>query len=97
MHHEGMRMAKKRPRRKQKKNRKQNAQHLPVEPWISQRNGFVYIGLLSLALAVFMGWQLYPTEGLGRAVLWGLGFAAAIWAVFGVSLAFNHWMRRRRQ
>ncbi|MCA9926701.1 MAG: hypothetical protein KC419_06300 [Anaerolineales bacterium] len=90
-------MARKKPRRAQKKNAKNKSAYVPVEPWIKKRNGFLYIGLLSVALAVFTGWQLYPTEGLGRAILWGLGFAAAIWAIFGVSLAFNQWTRGRRQ
>jgi hypothetical protein len=54
------------------------------------------IGLLSVVLAVFMGWQLYPTEGLWTAVLYGLGFAAALWIVFGLSLAFNYLVRGKR-
>ena len=68
-----------------------------MEPWIKRKNGFIYIGVLSLVLAVFMGWQLYPTEGLGRSIMWGLGFAVSIWLIFGVSLTFGEWMRGRRQ
>lgn len=90
-------MAKRKPRRKQKNRAKDKAVSVKADPWISRRKGFVTMGLLSLALAIFMGWQLYPTEGLGRAILWGLGFAVAIWAVFGASLGFNHWVRGRRQ
>ncbi len=89
-------MAKRRPKRR-KRTKSQNSQNVQIEPWIQKRNGFIYIGVLSLVLAVFMGWQLYPTEGIGRAILWGLGFAVAIWVVFGVSLAFGEWMRGRRQ
>ncbi len=90
-------MAKKKPNRSRRSKAKQSSQNIQVEPWIKKRNGIIYIGVLSLALAIFMGWQLYPTEGLGRAILFGIGFAIAIWLVFGVSLAFGEWMRGRRQ
>lgn len=79
-----------------KKKAERPSPKLRNDPWISQRSGLLVMGLVSVALAVFMGWQIYPAEGLGSAILWGLGFAAAIWAVFGVSLAFNTWVRGRR-
>lgn len=67
------------------------------EPWIGQRSGMRYMSLLSIVLAIFMIWQLWPSEGPLRSILWGLGFGAAIWAVFGFSLAFNTYVRRRRK
>lgn len=89
-------MANKKTRRKKTKKKEQPPVPLS-EPWINRRSGFTVMGVLSLALAVFMTWQLYPTEGFGRAVLWGLAFAVAIWVIFGVSLIFNTWVRGRRQ
>lgn len=89
-------MAKRRPKRR-KKAKPQSSQNIQIEPWIKKRNGFIYIGILSVALAVFTGWQLYPSEGLSRSIMFGLGFGVAIWIVFGVSLTFGEWMRGRRQ
>ncbi len=66
------------------------------EPWLSRRTGLIVMALLSLGVAAFMAWNLAPSEGLFRAILWGLGFTVAIWAVFGLSYAFNTWVRRRR-
>jgi hypothetical protein len=51
--------------------------------------------VFTVAFAAFITWQLAPTEGTGRAILWGLGFGAGTWAVFGLALAFNTWIRRR--
>jgi hypothetical protein len=65
------------------------------EPWLSQSTGLRTMAVVSLMLAAFMAWQLQESEGLGRAILWGLGFGGAIWLVFLGSLAFNRWLRRR--
>lgn len=64
------------------------------EPWIQQRSGLVMMALLSVGFAAFMIWQLSPTEGLGRAILWGVGSAAALWVVFGIAFGFNKLVRR---
>ena len=64
------------------------------EPWIQQRSGLIMMVLLSLGFAVFMAWQLYPTEGLGRSLLWGLGSAAALWVIFLLAFGFNKLVRR---
>ncbi len=65
------------------------------EPWLGQRTGFTVIGLMSVGMFIYMVWQLHPTEGWGNALLWGLGFAVGIWVIFGVSLSFNVWLRKR--
>ena len=88
-------MAKKNRKRKSKPNNKKPVPNLN-KPWISQRSGFIAIGVLSVVLAIFMGWQLYPSEGLMSAIGYGVGFAIALWIVFGVSLAFNHFVRGKR-
>jgi hypothetical protein len=81
------------------KARHQNQAEVPNlnEPWLSKRTGLIIMAVLSLGIAAFMAWNLAPSEGIFRAVLWGLGFAAAIWGIFGLSFAFNTWMRRRRR
>lgn len=93
----------KRSRRKSSQKKEQSDQspeagkEKPVvnEPWLSQSTGLRTMAVVSLMLAAFMTWQLQESEGLGRAILWGLGFGAAIWLVFLGSLAFNRWLRGR--
>ncbi len=63
-------------------------------PWLEQKTGLIIIALLSLAFGIFMIWQLIPSEGWGNAILWGLGSAAAIWAVFLLAFGFNKLVRR---
>ena len=91
-------MAKKKSRQQRKKREKDEVEEIKLtgEPWIGRNSGFTVIGLLSVAMCVFMAWQLFPTEGLLRSILWGLGFGAAIWVVFGLSLAFNTLVRGKR-
>lgn len=69
---------------------------LKNEPWVSRQSGLLVMGLFSLAFAGFVAWQLHEGLGWGPAILWGLGFGLGMWAVFGLSLAFNTWMRSRR-
>ena len=66
-------------------------------PWLSRQTGLKAIGALSLGLAAFVTWQLYPSEGLAGSMVWGLGFGAALWLVFFGSLAFNTWIRGNRE
>ncbi len=64
------------------------------EPWIAPRSGMTLILMLGLGFAAFMTWQLYPTEGVWRAMMWGVGSAVAIWLVFFLALGFNKLVRR---
>jgi hypothetical protein len=64
------------------------------EPWIAKRTGTLLITLISLGFAIFVSWQLYPTEGI-KSLLWGAGFGLGIWGVFLLSLGFNKFVRRR--
>ena len=64
------------------------------EPWIQHRSRLMMMGLLGLGIALFMIWQLYPTEGLGRSIMWGLASATAVWVVFLLSFGFNKMVRR---
>lgn len=42
---------------------------------------YLYLGLIGLALAAWMVWRLQPTQGLERALLWGV-VAGLAWGVF---------------
>lgn len=80
---------------KSKKKKKASNQPEPTlsnDPWIEKRTGITLIVMVSIALAVFVIWQLYPVIG-PESILWGLGFSGGIWAVFGLSYLFNTRMR----
>lgn len=51
--------------------------------------------IASLALVIYMTYQLEPALGLGEALLWGLGFGLAIWGVFFLAYFVNKWLRRQ--
>jgi hypothetical protein len=46
---------------------------------------------MSLAFGAFMVWQLYPTEGVGRAIMWGLASTVAVWVIFCSAWALTSW------
>lgn len=58
-------------------------------PWLSKTAGLKIIAGVSIILAVYTGWQVYPAGGLMTSIVWGLGSAAALWAVFGLSYLVN--------
>ena len=87
-------MAKKK-RQKSGKKTGQDAPPATNEPWLSKRTGLITISVISIVIAVFMIWNLYPSEGAG-AILWGLGFGASVWVVFGLSFLFNTFLRGKR-
>ncbi|MGB3716207.1 MAG: hypothetical protein WA996_17440 [Candidatus Promineifilaceae bacterium] len=76
------------------KKKKQPAQ-ASNEPWLSQRTGRIIMIIASLALVIYMTYQLEPALGLGEALLWGLGFGLAIWGVFFLAYFVNKWLRRQ--
>jgi len=51
--------------------------------------------LVSLALALFMIWQIYPAGGLGPALLWGGIAGLSIWGVFFFSYFVSRRLRRK--
>jgi len=81
---------------RRQQNEEQEEKGFSSNPWLSRQTGFRAIWVISLLLAAFMVWQLWPAEGPIIAILWGVGFGAAIWGVFFLSLAFNTWVRGRR-
>lgn len=89
-------MSKKTRQKNKKQTPKKSQAPATNEPWLSKRTGLIVISMISIALALFMIWQLQPVLGLGEALLWGLGFGVAIWGVFALALAFNRWVRGRK-
>ncbi len=66
------------------------------QPWINLRTGLILIGVLSVGFGIYVGWQILPGLGWKSAVLWGLGSAVAIWAVFLFSLVLNATIRGKK-
>jgi hypothetical protein len=88
-------LAKKSQRKRKQSSNKDNRNARSNDPWLSKRTGLIVMIILSIALAVYMIWQLYPGEGIA-AIWWGLGFAASVWVVFGIFYLFNIFVRGKR-
>jgi hypothetical protein len=82
-------------KKSRKKSKKQSAAAIN-DPWLSKRSALLFLIVISLALGIYIVWQLYPVLGL-EAFLWGLGLAGSIWVVFGFYYVFNTWVRGRKQ
>ncbi len=82
---------------KQREPRSKKSDQPLDEPWLSKSSGLKVMAGLSIILAVYTGWQVYPAGGLLTSIEWGLGAAAAIWAVFGISYLFNVVIRSRNR
>lgn len=84
----------KKSKKKQKKKNSGTAVSSANGPWLGQRTGLIVILVVSLGFGAFMAWNLAPVEGWGSAILWGLGTAVSIWAVFALAVSFNKFVRR---
>jgi succinate dehydrogenase hydrophobic anchor subunit len=80
---QGDKMAKNANKKKKGKGSKPPASPPPRNP--------IYMGLLSLLLAAWIVWRLEPSQGFGKALLWGI-LAGLAWGVF--VLAFTISQRR---
>jgi len=53
------------------------------KPWIPWKSGLMAITVVSISLALWVGWQVIAAEdNIGKGVLWGLIFGGSTWAVF---------------
>ena len=53
------------------------------EPWIKRKSGYITVGLISLALAVLVAYQIIKGSGdWGQGILWGLIFGVSILLIF---------------
>ncbi len=67
------------------KNRKKKSNSAPSQrqAWIPRDTGYTAITLVSVVLAIWVGWQTVSGGGtLWKGILWGLIFGASIWLVF---------------
>lgn len=76
---------------------KSKKQQEPIAgPWLSMRTGLQINILVSVGLAIFVGWQIYPAGGLPQALLWGIVAGLSIWMIFLATYLFSIWTRRQK-
>ena len=64
------------------KNNKQEKE-IQRKPWIQWKTGLVAMTIVSIALAIWVAWQVIVTEdNIGKGILWGLIFGGSTWLVF---------------
>jgi hypothetical protein len=79
---------------KKSKKRKEEANKLTAQPWISMGSGIKIIAFTSVAMAVLTAWQVIPSKGWLEGILWGLLFGALIWGIFFGNILLNRFFRR---
>jgi hypothetical protein len=81
---------------KSKKTRKKEArkQESLTGAWLPTRGGFITVGVVSLALAVWTAIQAARALPLLESILWGLVFGGSIWAIFLIVYLVNRYLRR---
>ena len=67
----------------------------PEGAWLPSRTGLIILAVVSLALAVWVTVQGMKVGDFGQSVLYGLGFGASIWVVFGLVFFVNKVLRGR--
>lgn len=63
--------------------------------WLPSRGGMIALGVVSLLLAAWITIQGMKVGSFGESVLYGLGFGASIWIVFGLVFVVNKFLRGR--
>jgi len=80
--------------KKSKRKKEEKAKSLISQPWISMRSGMKVIAFTSIAMAVFIAWQVIPSKGWLEGILWGLFFGVLIWAIFFGNILLNRFLHR---
>ncbi|MBW6466949.1 MAG: hypothetical protein K0B06_10625 [Brevefilum sp.] len=72
--------------------KKADKKPVPLErkPWIEKAKGLRIITIVSLGLALWVGYQILRTgNDWGRAILWGAIFGGSTWLVYFGMIAFH--------
>lgn len=78
-----------------KKDKDKSNTKLERKPWIEKIKGLRIIIVVSLSLALWVGFQIVRAEGnWGKGILWGSIFGASIALVYFGMNAFHTWMRK---
>ena len=82
--------------KKQPKKTKSEKAGVPLnQPWISMRKAVIVIAITSVLLAALTAWQVAPSEGWLKGILWGLFFGGLIWIIFFGNVLVNRFLRRK--
>lgn len=89
-------MAKKKSQSQKEKDQRTDAEirAAMTEPWMRMRTGIIVIAITSVALGIFMAWQVAPSVGWLEAIGWGVLFGGAIWVIFYGGMLFNRFVQR---
>lgn len=84
-------------RSSKKKKKKKPGNNNPPEngAWLPTRGGLIALGVISLLLAAWITIEGMKVNDFSESLLWGLGFGASIWMVFGVVFFVNKVLRGR--
>lgn len=63
--------------------------------WRRQPIKLILAVLLSVAVALYVGWPIARQGEVGEAVMWGTGAGVSVWIAFYASYRFNLWLRGR--
>lgn len=88
-------MAKNTSKQKQKKSGKNKTQPTQNAGWLPTRTGLIAVAVVSLFLTVMITFQATKVSTLGESLLYGLGFGASIWFIFGLVFFVNKLLRKR--
>jgi hypothetical protein len=91
----GIIVAKRSSRKAKKKKRAVNSNVQENQNWLPTRGGLIVLAVVTLLLAGWITVQGMEVNGFGESLLWGLGFAASIWVVFGLVFFVNKFLRGR--
>lgn len=88
-------MAKRSSSKAKKKTKAGNDKPSGSGAWLPTRTGMIILGAVSLLLAAWITIQGMKVSSFGESVLYGLGFGASIWFVFGLVFFVNKVLRGR--
>jgi hypothetical protein len=88
-------VAKRSTQQKKKKSSVKSKQTSKDGPWLPTRGGLITVGVTSFLLAAWTTIQATKVSSLGESLLWGLGFGASIWLIFGLVFFVNKFLRNR--
>lgn len=72
-----------------------NPEESKPSAWLPMKTGLILMGILSVAMVVWVAVQADPAMPLGERILWGLGFAGSIWVIFAVFFIINRYVFKR--
>lgn len=83
---------------KKNKNKGKSNSEFERKPWIEKIKGLKIIIVVSLSLALWIGFQIIRAEGnWGKGILWGLIFGATVPLVYFGMNAFHKFLNKDKE